>query len=81
MQNIDQAIEHLFKGIEKLYHSKEDLKPDFDRLKRSSSATLTRESGKVSKDADKNDKKLAVDLINLKLDLTFPKIINSRIVS
>ena len=81
MQTIDKMADQLLLTIDKLYHSKE--LTESDQIKRCSSMVLER-GHKVTKSTFETsvmNKSMMGEIVTMKLDLTFPKIINSKIVS
>ncbi len=83
MHTIDQLTDKLLSTLTTLYHSKESKTNDFNKFKRCSSAMLQRDNGygQTMKNSNKNEKKIGTDFISLKLDLTYPKVINSKILA
>ena len=81
MQTIDRASDELFKMIDTLYRSKNQ---EEDVLRKSSSLILERDKKQRTKSTFENylGKSSNInEVIALKLDLTYPKTINSKIVN
>jgi hypothetical protein len=82
MQTVDRVADNLFATLDKLYKSKEQEKPETDKIMRCNSAVLerTKTSSKSTVVSEFSNKSFLNDMVSLKLDLTYPKTINSKII-